>query len=174
MSEIYVIGGVEYVEVDRKAEVGEYVTYAYKGKRDNIVRKVEYIGEDGYVVLEPLDSEEVTVDTTQASPEVEVDGRDASPSVVDLLANLARRVTSLEQQLRDTQRNVEKWAEELANNYATIEEVDYVHKLAESNEQDIAMLDERTQPKQVDVVTFDKFLDSVAEKVAQKLVGERS
>jgi chromosome segregation ATPase len=39
----------------------------------------------------------------------------ASPSVTDLLANLARRVASLEQQLSATQGNVEKLAEELAN-----------------------------------------------------------
>jgi TolA-binding protein len=34
--------------------------------------------------------------------------------VIDVIANLARRVSSLEQQLRDTQGNVEKLAEELA------------------------------------------------------------
>jgi phage shock protein A len=38
-----------------------------------------------------------------------------SPSVTDLLANLARRVASLEQQLSATQGNLEKLAEELAN-----------------------------------------------------------
>jgi predicted RNase H-like nuclease (RuvC/YqgF family) len=36
-----------------------------------------------------------------------------SPQVTDLLANLARRVASLEQQLSSTQSNVEKLAEEL-------------------------------------------------------------
>jgi phage shock protein A len=35
--------------------------------------------------------------------------------VIDVIANLARRVSSLEQQLRDTQSNLEKLAEELAN-----------------------------------------------------------
>jgi septal ring factor EnvC (AmiA/AmiB activator) len=39
----------------------------------------------------------------------------ASPQVTDILANLANRVHSLEQQLSDTQANVEKLAEELAN-----------------------------------------------------------
>jgi peptidoglycan hydrolase CwlO-like protein len=55
--------------------------------------------------------------------------------VIDVIANLANRVHSLEQQLRDTQSNVEKLAEELAT----------VKHLADSNEQGIAMLDERTQ-----------------------------
>jgi hypothetical protein len=35
--------------------------------------------------------------------------------VIDVIANLARRVASLEQQLSATQGNVEKLAEELAN-----------------------------------------------------------
>lgn len=48
-------------------------------------------------------------------------------SVIDLLANLARRVTSLECQLTDTQRNLEKFAQQ-----------------TESNTHDIAFLDERT------------------------------
>jgi DNA repair ATPase RecN len=54
--------------------------------------------------------------------------------VIDVITNLARRVHSLESQLRDTQNNVEKLAEELAT----------VKHLADSNEQDIAMLDERS------------------------------
>lgn len=49
-------------------------------------------------------------------------------SVIDLLANLARRVTSLERQLADTQRNLEKFAQQ-----------------TESNTHDIAFLDERTR-----------------------------
>jgi phage shock protein A len=55
--------------------------------------------------------------------------------VIDVIANLARRVASLEQQLNATQSNVEKLAEELAT----------LKHLADSNEQDIAMLDERSQ-----------------------------
>jgi hypothetical protein len=76
--------------------------------------------------------------------------------LLDLLANLANRVHSLEQQLRDTQRNLETFAEQ-----------------TESNSKDIAMLDERTQPQSVEVVTFEKFLDSIADKVAERLVGRR-
>jgi hypothetical protein len=67
---------------------------------------------------------------------------------------LNNRVHSLEQQLRGTQRNLETFAEQ-----------------TENNTQDIAMLDERTQPESAEVVTFEKFLDSIADKVAQRLVG---
>jgi hypothetical protein len=81
---------------------------------------------------------------------------EARPSVTDLLANLARRVSSLEQQLKDTQRNVERQAEELAN----------AKHLTESNEQDIAMLDERTQPlvskPESEWLTFGEMLDRIS------------
>ncbi|MEH7521707.1 hypothetical protein V7149_00270 [Bacillus sp. JJ1503] len=66
----------------------------------------------------------------------EDDIRKQPDKVIELLANLARRVTSLEQQLKDAQGNVERQAQELAE----------VKHLAVSNEKDIAALDERTQP----------------------------
>jgi chromosome segregation ATPase len=83
-----------------------------------------------YDVLEPMSTE-------------------ASPEVTDLLANLARRVTSLETQLRATQRNLETTAEELANarhrlakhsdRFAAVE--DKVERL----NGDICELDDRSQ-----------------------------
>jgi predicted RNase H-like nuclease (RuvC/YqgF family) len=79
--------------------------------------------------------------------------------VVDIIANLARRVHSLEQQLRDTQANVEKLAEELE--YAkhdsrnalrlgglAIENVERLDKAEESINMltdDVITLDERSQ-----------------------------
>lgn len=72
---------------------------------------------------------------------------EADPSITDILANLAHRVHSFESQLRDTQGNVEKLAEELAT------------------------VKHQTQPQSVEVVTFEKFLDSIADKVAERLVG---
>jgi TolA-binding protein len=65
------------------------------------------------------------------------DEAETPQDLICILANLARRVASLEQQLRDTQGNVERLAEELAT----------VKNLADSNEQGIAMLDILTQPK---------------------------
>jgi hypothetical protein len=171
MSEkVFVHSGKKYREVSRIAGIGEKVVIVkglgwYKGKEGEVYEVISgkkygfnpapseygalYVengqNENGccsfvslgtYRVLEPLKSEE-------------------SPDITDLLANLANRVHSLEQQLRDTQRNLETFAEQ-----------------TENNTKDIAMLDERTQPQSAEVVTFEKFLDSIADKVAERLVGQ--
>jgi hypothetical protein len=137
MDEMHVIDGKAYVEVGRPAEVGDKAIILdedteYYGR----IGKIEFVEDIGvsvnidddldyypfvlhadYHVLEPLEYEP-TVDTTQASPQV-----------IDMLANLARRMTSLESQLSAAQRNIETWAEQ-----------------TESNSEDIRTLDERTQP----------------------------
>jgi hypothetical protein len=174
MSKTHVIDGVTYVEADRVAEVGEKVlivnaehTFGKYRNGDVLVVQREstnggiesdlvsspngntdgYIGREEYVVLEPLQSEE-------------------SPDVTDLLANLARRVSSLEQQLRDTQGNTEKLAEELAT----------VKHMTHENDREIyevlTRLDNGRNPKEVESVTFEKFLDSVTDEVAKKLAGK--
>jgi hypothetical protein len=136
MSYVYVYEGVEYRKVKRKAKVGEKIVVVYPTAsgsqyRAGFVGTVLEVREKAvmvsgvslgilhyeYCVLEPIQGEEATVDQTQASP-----------AVIDMLANLARRVTQLESQLRATQRNLETFAEQ-----------------TESNTQDIAQLDERTQ-----------------------------
>ncbi|NYV67585.1 hypothetical protein HYI36_20105 [Bacillus sp. Gen3] len=147
-TDIVHIDGDRYRMVDRKAEVGENVlviddtcdqydagkVYEVREGNDDDIRIDSNMGGtvfleiSEYRVLEPVE-ELVGVDHSQASPEV-----------LDLLANLARRVTaiervlktptpfatqaeitgvnkrldSVEQQLRDTQGNVERLAEELA------------------------------------------------------------
>jgi hypothetical protein len=89
-----------------------------------------------------------------------------SPDITDLLANLARRVSSLEQQLSATQGNVEKLAEELANvTHWNKKHATMFGKLYE----DVRLLKDCAHPKEVEVVTFEKFLDSVADDVAKKL-----
>jgi hypothetical protein len=151
-----VIDGKKYAAVERKAEVGDKVVingrlftvdrsyregvYYYEGI------KKRYCAHENYRVLDPLEQD-----------------------VTDLLANLAHRVSSLEQQLSATQDNLEKLAEELAS----------VKYIGECSTDDIIDLDQRliavegrTQPQSAEVVTFEKFLDSIAEKVAQKLVGD--
>jgi hypothetical protein len=181
MEKTHVIDGLTYVEVKRSAKIGEKIIIVsgsgwYRNEVGSVFKVIDgadygferfpdcersaiyvehednrhdesinFVSFGNYRVLEPLVNE-------------------ASLSITDLLANLARRVHSLEQQLRDTQGNVEKLAEELAN----------VKYLAGSNEQDIVMLDERTQPQSVEVVTFEKFLDSVTEDVAKKLAEKVS
>jgi hypothetical protein len=131
-TDIVTINGSRYRLIERKAKVGEKVLVSNHTHREeaNGVFTVDRAHDDGHIhygvygrkpggyrVLEPLESEEVTVDTSQASEQV-----------IEMLANLARRVTSLERQLADTQRNLETFAEQ-----------------TESNSEDIRTLDERTQ-----------------------------
>jgi hypothetical protein len=141
MSNTYVFDGVTYVKVDRKAKVGDYVLITkfdgYKVKAIRRVVKLSSYTQDFYVdepvgrfhedYLDGDDDEYKTLEPLLSSEELcgylddkccegpTVDQSQDSPSVTDLLANLASRVYSLEQQLRDTQVNVEKLAEELAN-----------------------------------------------------------
>lgn len=145
------IDGQRFRLVDRKAVDGEMVIVVdkhggYVGDYENgdvfvVIKTFESavdirdnVGElDGlyhceYHVLEPVSADLITVDTSQASPEV-----------VELLANLARRVTSLEQQLRDTQGNVERQAQELETKTNAVDEK------VEMVIDDIVTLDERTQ-----------------------------
>lgn len=133
----HVIDGVNYVEVDREAEVGELIvctkhceqngryyrpgdigTMLYKSDKYPSIRvefneghrgiaKECYVGIECYRVLEPLESDETP-----------------TPVIHDLLANLARRVSSLESQLRDTQGNVEKLAEELATHTQSVKKIE--------------------------------------------------
>ena len=139
----YVIDGVTYVESAREAEVGDKIRVLNsEWVPDNCIGKIYDVTEvtkdliytegrylDGsvlnlwrkeYRVLEPVESEELS---------------QATPGVLDMLANLARRVTSLESQLSDTQRNAEMLAEELMA----------LKYLTQSNEGDIRMIDQRTQ-----------------------------
>lgn len=126
-TDIVRIDGERYRLVDRKAEVGEKVLIVEakfaEGKYANgcvinaerissygIKSSDGFIMDEEYCVLVPVESDLlVTVDATQASE-----------SVLDMLANLARRVTQLESRLQT-------FAEQ-----------------TESNTQDIALLDERT------------------------------
>jgi hypothetical protein len=158
MAKTHVIDGVTYVEVERKADVGDYVInnkgteyeacYKVTGYTDEFFPsyKVDYSAnqyEDEYITsvsidrsitLEPIQ----TVDTTQASEQV-----------IEMLANLARRVTSLERQLAVTQNNVERQAEELENakhrisKHATM--FGAVEEKVEMLTDDVITLDERTQ-----------------------------
>jgi hypothetical protein len=134
-TDIVHIDGERYRMVDRKAKVGDKVIIVnaentYGKYRNGSVIYVEdvtvygiynddvradddnvygIISHGEYCVLEPVERVEPVLSTS------------------DLIANLARRVTSLERQLADTQRNLEKFAQQ-----------------TESNTHDIAFLDERT------------------------------
>jgi hypothetical protein len=158
------INGKDYLIVNRKPETGDLIfcndmigEFRYTDGGYNIVNYGGSVdGKDAWYVddcqvLVPLK----TVGITQASRDIH-----------DLLANLARRVSSLEQQLSDTQGNVEKLAEELANvTHWNKKHATMFGKLYE----DVRLLKDCAHPKEVEVVTFEKFLDSVADDVAKKL-----
>jgi hypothetical protein len=80
------------------------------------------------------------------------DVKQSPDKVIDIIANLARRVTSLESQLRATQRNLETFAEQ-----------------TESNTQDIAMLDERTYPKEEETPQPDESMPNYYAEMIMKL-----
>lgn len=154
MAKTHVIDGVTYVETNRKVEVGDKIYSDWSGK----IYTVEDVTEIMAVITKPGQLEHLTgfyhgtydvlePAETETSPAVEVEG--LSPSAIDLLVNLARRVNSLETQLRSTQRNLETTAEELANarhrirkhedRFAAVE--DKVEMLTD----DIVTLDSRSQ-----------------------------
>ncbi|MEK4178542.1 hypothetical protein NSQ61_02950 [Aeribacillus sp. FSL K6-1121] len=156
------IDGVRYRMVGRNAKVGEKVivveanvSLVYK----NIGEVVEIIKTDGssfggmisphdfgekgaiyhfqYLVLEPVEPAEESDDV------LTVDETEASKSVLDLLANLARRVTELERKLGEYARKVDGLEADIQNINIDLE---VVEGNVERALDDIADLDERTQP----------------------------
>jgi hypothetical protein len=136
MVDVYVYDGRRYQTVYKSAEAGNRVIindrvytavssymdgiYYYEG----VIKR--YCAHGKYHVLESLE-----------------------PEVTDLIANLARRVSSLEQQLSATQTNVEKLAEELANTKHRVSKHANMFGIVEERvgmlTDDIITLDERSQ-----------------------------
>jgi hypothetical protein len=146
---------MRYRLVDRKAKVGEKViivethpslVYTELGEIVEIIEtdgdtcggmfKPHDIGEKGavyrfqYLVLEPVEPAEEGDDV------LTVDETEASKSVLDLLANLARRVTELEKRVR------------IIDDYndVLIDRMNDAEEKIEMILDDIVTLDERTQP----------------------------
>jgi hypothetical protein len=169
MSEFFVHDGKQYRLVNRKAEVGEKVIDLFdEGKILTIIEPpyncgkewysfktesgtdIAPIGQSEYAVLEPLKPslselcakitpenrhEEVTVDTSQASEQV-----------IEMFTALSRKIVSLERQLADTQRNVERQAEELENaRHRNATKFAIVEDRIEMLTDDIVTLDSRSQ-----------------------------
>lgn len=123
----HVIDGKTFVEVSRKARVGEkVVAVKYVGqstKPGDILTCVcndEY--DDGSIDAETSDGYVKFFDSDIDEYRVLVPQDQAPTSTDDLIANLIRRVAalerandSLESQLRDTQNNVERQGVEIAN-----------------------------------------------------------
>jgi hypothetical protein len=150
MGNTYVMDGKNYVEVERKAKAGETV----------IIVDADDLNGDGYangntfIIGQSIEGSDL-VDTIDNITLFDAEYRVLEPvadsisqDVTDLLANLARRVHSLENQLAATQRNIETWAERTENIIYTLEPA---------------------KPKEVEVFTFEKFLDSIAERLANDI-----
>jgi hypothetical protein len=150
MGNTYVMDGKNYVEVERKAKAGETV----------IIVDADDLNGDGYangntfIIGQSIEGSDL-VDTIDNITLFDAEYRVLEPvadsisqDVTDLLANLARRVHSLENQLAATQRNIETWAERTENIIYTLESA---------------------KPKEVEVFTFEKFLDSIAERLANDI-----
>ncbi|MEI2356077.1 hypothetical protein [Mesobacillus zeae] len=146
-------GLVRYRLVERKAEVGEKVLDLSDGE----ILEINNIRGDGrrlYDESAPIWEEEYRV----LIP-VNFEPAEPTPDIHDILANLAARVHDLESQLRDTQGNVERQGAE----------IETVKHLAKSNEEDIRLLDERTQPK-INELTLTSRIDGTT-KIDAKYSG---
>jgi hypothetical protein len=141
MSKTHVIDGVTYVEVDGKAEIGDKV----KGRLTGNYYDVVDVDGKGTV----FSKDECVVHQHNYTTLVKVVSCDDALQITDLIANLARRVSSLEQQLRDTQSNLEKLAEELANTRHHVSKHASMFGIVEERvgmlNDDIITLDERSQ-----------------------------
>lgn len=142
-TDIVVINGERFRMVDRKAKEGEKIivvdwdddSHIYDDVSIGETLTVNYLAPAGSI-WDVMDREIAAIITKNeyrvlepvASDDLVIAEEGDDKSVIELLANLARRVTSLEQQLRDMQRNVETFAEQ-----------------TEANTKDIAYLDERTR-----------------------------
>lgn len=168
-SDIVRIDGERFRMLERKAAVGEKVVISFVeeacGHEVGMVLTVSEVYSDGSGIAAvgmddyfPLDHEEYKV----LEPV-----KTADDEFIELIANLARRVSSLESQVESLQNDVVRQAEELENyhtNYLDMLDVKY-----EMLMDDIVMLDERTQPKKDEV--GESFLDSISEKIADRLIG---
>jgi len=173
-TDIVHIDGVRYRLVDRKAKVGEKVLI-YKSDEipvgtvsvckntcdtyyddDGSIYIENRINDhvDGYVdgmvdkyyVLEPVEPAEL-VTAEEGDYVLTVDETEASKSVLDLLANLARRVTELEQKLTETNKSQESSETHIFDVIHRIQnEIDGMDDKIEMILDDIVTLDERTQP----------------------------
>lgn len=204
-SNFHTIDGNTYVEVDRKPTVGDYVIYPGLSTLYKVNHLPSFFGNRECLTIVWSEFEEIVgykasaeslkdfIVVAQDTPPIELTANDIRwqpDKVIDLLANLARRVSSLEEgaknyathpavnkvgeeieelaeriqrnfngletQVRDTQRNVERQAEEIAE----------LKHLTESNEEDIRTLDERTQPKPHVVDAFPSNAKLLAEAFA--------
>jgi hypothetical protein len=141
---LFLYKGNWYHKSDRKPEKGELLLcYGAVGEfryTDGVFNIVNYAGSfngrDAWYavdckVLEPVESKKPTLSELCAKctpenrhKEIFAEPTQASPEIIDMLANLARRVTQLESQLVATQRNLETFACQTEENSDDIRELD--------------------------------------------------
>jgi phosphoserine phosphatase len=181
MGKTHVIDGVTYIGVQRGAKIGDKIIVVaghgwYKTEVGSVFRVIDGADygfgrfpdcERGAVYVEHRDNRcGDSINFVSCGNYLVLEPLEEMADIHGLLANLARRVSSLEQQLISTQTNVEKLAEELANvTHWNKKHATMFGKLYE----DVRLLKDCAHPKEVEVVTFEKFLDSVADDVAKKL-----
>jgi hypothetical protein len=111
----YYHDGVEYVAIDRKAQLGDKVVIVRSPRFDvGHIGVVTYMFNDGLPILDGgffiFEREYRVLVPSEEQPDIS----ESEAKTLEILANLARRVHSLEQQLSATQGNVEKLGAELA------------------------------------------------------------
>lgn len=161
------LGGVlrEYVEVDRKAEVGDYVIITAdemlgENRSGEIHKVIDVDWSDGVITsgfwndgtkLNPCHDEYKTLEPTDI---IHVDGKryrlepvDSQPTdQLDIIARLTRKVAQLERENTGIKRDIETWAQDIER---LKRRVDDTHVKVEMAIDDIVTLDERTQPEEL-------------------------
>jgi hypothetical protein len=159
-TDIVHIDGARYRLVDRKAKVGDKIIIVkdYDGfdwfKVGETVVVEDTMGEgsvfadfnenkrvylngkwavspDFYLVLEPVESAEL-VTAEEGDDVLTVDETEASKSVLDLLANLARRVTELERKLDSAYRRIDVLHDDVDALISDVTELNYIKQPLEA------------------------------------------
>jgi hypothetical protein len=188
--------GITYRKVNRKAEVGEKVLITYMDtdtdcdvdfeigdvctvreseNRLDFVLTEEHgfeIFDWEYVVIEEVD--------TQPLELTESDVRNNPRQVIDLLANMALRLTELERKLDAEKRLSDEWAEEMTDrltelSYANEQAINAVARNVETWAQEhenlkheLAKVNERTQPYQQFMVETVKAINKARPLTAEE------
>jgi hypothetical protein len=142
-TDIVHIDGARYRLVDRKTKVGDRIMNRYDCVPTTVIRVDKYGIEaepyetkDGfmthgmlhgfYYVLEPVEPAEEGDDV------LTVNETEASKSVLDLLANLARRVTELERKLDSAYRRIDVLHDDVDSLISDVTELNYIKQPLEA------------------------------------------
>jgi hypothetical protein len=106
--------------VDRKAKVGDRIVNRYDYVPTTVKRVDKYgietepyVTKDGFMTSGMLHGSYYVLEPVTEPEPIEVDTRHASPEVIDMLANLAQKVTELERELYDVQDRITRIEDEI-------------------------------------------------------------